>query len=73
MAALERVVDGAYAFGALSASDTGAGLYAARGRQPWRGRIAVQGPDGVERLPDEEGRRMSVPRQGARCSPRPGS
>ncbi|WP_328886931.1 GNAT family N-acetyltransferase [Streptomyces sp. NBC_00316] len=55
MAALERVVDGAYAFGALSASDTGARLYAARGWQPWRGRIAVQGPAGVEPLPDEEG------------------
>ncbi|MFF2962938.1 GNAT family N-acetyltransferase [Streptomyces sp. NPDC057963] len=55
MAALEQVVDGAYAFGALSASDVGAAMYAGRGWQVWPGRIAVQGPGGVERLPDEEG------------------
>ncbi|MGW0934636.1 GNAT family N-acetyltransferase [Streptomyces sp. NPDC002666] len=46
MAALEEVVDGAYAFGAL---------YAGRGWTVWPGRIAVQGPHGVERLAEEEG------------------
>ena len=73
MAALERVVDGAYAFGALSASDTGAGLYAARGRQPWRGGSPCRGRPEWSRCRTRRGVRTSVPRQGARCSPRPGS
>ncbi|MFF1648965.1 GNAT family N-acetyltransferase [Streptomyces sp. NPDC058240] len=55
MTALEEVVDGAYAFGALSASAAGAALYAGRGWRVWPGRIAVQARCGVERLPDEEG------------------
>ncbi|MFJ6436331.1 GNAT family N-acetyltransferase [Streptomyces sp. NPDC091416] len=55
MAALEEVVDGAYAFGALSASAAGAALYAGRGWTVWPGRIAVQGPRGAERLAEEEG------------------
>ncbi|MFF8287624.1 GNAT family N-acetyltransferase [Streptomyces sp. NPDC016309] len=54
MAALEEVVDGAYAFGALSASDEGAELYRARGWQLWNGRVEAYGPDGVVHLPDEE-------------------
>ncbi|TLS44140.1 GNAT family N-acetyltransferase [Streptomyces montanus] len=55
MAALERVIDGAYALGALSATDEGGGLYAARGWQRWPGRVHVLGPDGIVRLPEEEG------------------
>lgn len=55
MAPLERVVEGAYAFGALSASAKGAPLYRARGWQVWGGRIEVLAPDGVVPLPDEEG------------------
>ncbi|WP_028802373.1 GNAT family N-acetyltransferase [Streptomyces sp. 142MFCol3.1] len=55
MAELERVVDSAYALGALSASEEGAALYTARGWQVWPGRICVLGPDGVVRLPQEEG------------------
>ncbi|TQK51644.1 aminoglycoside 2'-N-acetyltransferase I [Streptomyces sp. SLBN-118] len=51
---LERVIDGAYALGALSASDDGAGLYRARGWQLWPGRIEALGPGGAVRLPDEE-------------------
>jgi aminoglycoside 2'-N-acetyltransferase I len=54
MTALERVIDGAYAAGALSASDDGALLYRARGWQLWRGRIEALTPGGVVRLPDEE-------------------
>ncbi|MFD7440545.1 GNAT family N-acetyltransferase [Streptomyces sp. NPDC059909] len=54
LAALETVIDGAYDLGALSASDDGAALYAARGWQLWRGRIEALGPDGVVHLPDEE-------------------
>ncbi|MFE9840109.1 GNAT family N-acetyltransferase [Streptomyces sp. NPDC005551] len=55
MAALERVIDGAYALGALSASDDGAALYTARGWQVWPGRICALGPAGVVRLAEEEG------------------
>ncbi|GAA3376041.1 aminoglycoside N-acetyltransferase AAC(2')-Ie [Streptomyces sannanensis] len=55
MEALERVVDRAYFFGALSASDDGAFLYASRGWRPWPGRIETLGPEGVVRLPGEEG------------------
>ncbi|MEU1123451.1 aminoglycoside 2'-N-acetyltransferase [Streptomyces sp. NPDC005899] len=55
MDALEEVLDGAYAFGALSASAAGAPLYAARGWQVWPGRIAALGPDGTVPLPGEEG------------------
>ncbi|MFF8829919.1 GNAT family N-acetyltransferase [Streptomyces sp. NPDC015131] len=54
MAALEEVVDGAYAFGALSASEEGAALYRARGWQLWNGRIEAYGPGGTAHLPDEE-------------------
>ncbi|MDN3297828.1 GNAT family N-acetyltransferase [Streptomyces ficellus] len=54
MAALEEVIDGAYEFGALSASDEGAELYRARGWQLWNGRVEAYGPDGVAHLPDEE-------------------
>ncbi|MGW7415078.1 GNAT family N-acetyltransferase [Streptomyces sp. NPDC054863] len=55
MEALEEIVDGAYVFGALSASDAGAALYAGRGWQVWPGELAALGPDGVVRLPEEEG------------------
>ncbi|WP_149184145.1 GNAT family N-acetyltransferase [Streptomyces sp. TRM49041] len=54
MAALEEVIDGAYDFGALSASDEGAPLYRARGWQLWNGRVEGYGPQGVSHLPDEE-------------------
>ncbi|WP_406399417.1 GNAT family N-acetyltransferase [Streptomyces sp. NBC_00879] len=54
MEMLERVIDGAYGFGALSASDDGAELYRARGWRLWRGRIEALGPSGVVHLPDEE-------------------
>ncbi|MGW2652813.1 GNAT family N-acetyltransferase [Streptomyces sp. NPDC001478] len=55
MTALEEVVDGAYAFGALAASAGAVPLYTGRGWTAWPGRIAVQGPEGVVRLPHEEG------------------
>ncbi|MGW7266372.1 GNAT family N-acetyltransferase [Streptomyces sp. NPDC054842] len=55
MGALEEIVDRAYALGALSASEEGAGLYAARGWQVWPGRISALGPAGVVRLAEEEG------------------
>ncbi|MFI9117982.1 GNAT family N-acetyltransferase [Streptomyces bikiniensis] len=55
MAELERVIDGAYAFGALSASDEGAALYRARGWRVWEGRVEAFTPGGIVRLPEEEG------------------
>ncbi|WP_086830401.1 GNAT family N-acetyltransferase [Streptomyces sp. NRRL B-24572] len=55
MAGLERVIDGTYAFGALSASDAGAALYRARGWRVWEGRLDVLGPEGIVRLAEEEG------------------
>lgn len=55
MAELERMIDGAYEIGVLSASEEGAALYRARGWQLWSGRIEVLGPEGVLHLPDEEG------------------
>ncbi|MFJ2934344.1 GNAT family N-acetyltransferase [Streptomyces sp. NPDC087219] len=55
MAGLERVIDGAYAFGALGASDAGAALYRARGWQVWGGRLEAMGPEGIVHLAEEEG------------------
>ncbi|MGW7410417.1 GNAT family N-acetyltransferase [Streptomyces sp. NPDC054833] len=55
MEALEGFVDRAYDLGALSASDDGARLYAARGWRPWAGRVCALSPDGIVHLPEEEG------------------
>ncbi|MGJ5753167.1 aminoglycoside 2'-N-acetyltransferase I [Streptomyces puniciscabiei] len=54
-AELERVIDRAYDLGALAASDEGAPLYAARGWQRWGGQVHALSPDGIVRLPEEEG------------------
>ncbi|MEV6393177.1 GNAT family N-acetyltransferase [Streptomyces sp. NPDC051907] len=66
MEALERVIDGAYDLGALSASDAGAQLYAARGWQLWRGRIEAMTPEGTVHLPDEEDSTYLRPAAGRR-------
>jgi len=55
MAALERVVRGAYDLCALSASEAGAGFYAARGWQRWQGPTSALTPGGVERTEEEDG------------------
>ncbi|MGW1803637.1 GNAT family N-acetyltransferase [Streptomyces sp. NPDC002078] len=55
MAELERVIDRAYDLGALSASEEGELLYAARGWQRWPGQVHTLSPDGIVRLPEEEG------------------
>ncbi|MCZ0986757.1 GNAT family N-acetyltransferase [Streptomyces diastatochromogenes] len=55
MGALERIVDRAYDLGALSASEDGAPLYTARGWQQWSGQVCALSPDGIVRLPEEEG------------------
>ena len=53
--ALERVLRGAYDLGALGATDEGAGFYAARGWQLWRGPSSVLTPTGVRRTPEDDG------------------
>ena len=55
MEALEDVVRGAYDVGALSATDDGAALYAARGWRLWRGPTSALTPDGVVRTPGDDG------------------
>ena len=55
MGALERVLRGAYDLGALGSSDEGAGFYAARGWQPWRGPSFALTPAGVRRTADDDG------------------
>ena len=53
MAEVERLVTGGYELGALSASEDGRGLYAARGWVPWTGPLAALTLDGVVPTPDE--------------------
>lgn len=55
MAALEQVIRAAHDLGALSASEDGAGLYAARGWLLWRGPISVLAPEGPRRTPEDDG------------------
>ncbi|MGW0536470.1 GNAT family N-acetyltransferase [Streptomyces sp. NPDC003032] len=54
MGALERVVDGAYEMGALSASAEGERLYLRRGWTPWKGAVGTLGPTGVIPMPEED-------------------
>jgi aminoglycoside 2'-N-acetyltransferase I len=55
MAALERVIRGAYDVGALGASDEGAALYAARGWRRWQGPTSALTPAGIVRTEGEDG------------------
>jgi aminoglycoside 2'-N-acetyltransferase I len=55
MAALERIVRGAYELGALSTTEPAAGFYAARGWLAWQGRSCALTPTGVIRTPDDDG------------------
>jgi aminoglycoside 2'-N-acetyltransferase I len=55
MAALERVVRAAYDLGALSATEDGAALYAARGWRRWSGPTSALTPTGVRRTPADDG------------------
>jgi aminoglycoside 2'-N-acetyltransferase I len=54
MAALERVIRGAYDLGALGASDLATTFYAHRGWTPWAGPTWAFTPDGIVRTPDED-------------------
>jgi aminoglycoside 2'-N-acetyltransferase I len=55
MAALERVIRGAYDLGALGSTDEAAAFYAARGWRPWQGPTWAMTPDGIVRTEDEDG------------------
>lgn len=55
MAALERVVRGAYDLGALGATDEAADFYAARGWKLWQGPSSALTPTGIERTEEEDG------------------
>ncbi len=55
MATIEDIVDAAYDFGALGASEAGLRLYRTRGWQTWNGPLSVLGPAGRSPTPDDEG------------------
>ena len=55
MAALERLLRGAYDLGALGATDEGARFYQARGWQLWRGPSSALTPGGIRPTPDDDG------------------
>jgi len=54
MAAIERVIRGAYELGALGATDDGAAFYAARGWRRWRGPTWALTPTGRVRTANED-------------------
>ncbi|MBJ7450550.1 MAG: GNAT family N-acetyltransferase [Blastococcus sp.] len=55
MDALEAVIRAEHDLGALSASEDGAGLYAARGWLLWEGPTAVLTSEGPRRTPEDDG------------------
>ena len=55
MAALERVIRGAFDLGALGATDEAAAFYAARGWRQWQGPTCALTPTGLVRTPEEDG------------------
>jgi aminoglycoside 2'-N-acetyltransferase I len=61
MAALERVIHGAYDLGALGSTDAALGFYAARGWRTWAGPLGALTPDGVVPTPDEQGAILVLP------------
>ena len=61
MDALEELIRADHDLGALSASEEGAGLYAARGWLLWEGPTSVLGPEGVRRTPEDDGSVFVLP------------
>lgn len=55
MDALETVIRADHDLGALSASEDGAGLYAARGWLLWQGPTSVLTAEGTRRTPEDDG------------------
>lgn len=61
MDAVEQVIRGAYQLGALSASEAGRHIYAARGWLPWQGPTSVLAPAGLTRTPDDDNALFVLP------------
>jgi aminoglycoside 2'-N-acetyltransferase I len=61
MAALERVIHGAYDLGALGSTDAALGFYGARGWRAWAGPLGALTPAGVVPTPDEQGAILVLP------------
>lgn len=61
MDAVERMLRGGYALGALSASEEALGFYAARGWQLWAGPTFALTPTGAVRTPEEDGSVFVLP------------
>ena len=61
MDALEAVIRTDHDLGALSASEDGAALYAARGWLPWLGPTSVLTPEGIRRTPEDDGSVFVLP------------
>jgi aminoglycoside 2'-N-acetyltransferase I len=61
MEALERVVRDAYELGALSATEEGADLYAARNWTRWQGPTSALTPTGIRRTADDDGSVFVLP------------
>jgi len=55
MAAMARVIRGAYDLGALGATDAATALYSATGWRPWTGPCHALTPDGLVRTEEEDG------------------
>jgi aminoglycoside 2'-N-acetyltransferase I len=55
MAAVERIVRGAYDLGALGATDAAVGFYEARGWRRWQGPTSALTPAGIVRTADDDG------------------
>lgn len=64
MAALERIIHGAYELGALGATEMAAGFYASLGWQRWRGATFALAPDGTIRTRWEDGNIWVLPVDG---------
>ncbi|OBA84889.1 aminoglycoside 2'-N-acetyltransferase [Mycobacteriaceae bacterium 1482268.1] len=61
MDAVEQVTRGAYQLGALSVSEAGRPIYAARGWLPWLGPTSVLTPSGAQRTPGDDGSIVVLP------------
>ena len=61
MDALEGLIRTDHDLGALSASEDGAGLYAARGWLLWEGPTSVLAPEGIRRTPEDDGSVFVLP------------
>jgi aminoglycoside 2'-N-acetyltransferase I len=69
MAAVERVVRGAYDLGALGTTDEALPLYLGRGWRVWEGPLHALTPGGVVRTAEEDGAVLVLPDDGAPLDP----